>query len=93
MRNPCRKLTGWWNREGERAKAKGGLQLFWFALTNGLLWTLFMVTALGLFDYFDGGKSFIEGMRRHFLMYFVIGMLTGLSSWKRMSKPGNGSRP
>ncbi|HEV7893946.1 MAG TPA: hypothetical protein VGP08_25245 [Pyrinomonadaceae bacterium] len=90
MINPCRKLTGWWEREGERAKAKGGLQLFWFALTNGLIWGLFMLVCLGLFDYLTGDTSVVKSIQSHFLVYFVIGMLVGFTTWKQLLKSGKG---
>lgn len=93
MRNPLCTCRDWWNREGERASAKGGLQLFWFSLTSGLVWAIFMVICLGLFDHFSSGKSVLASMQSHFLIYFVLGMVVGLSTWKKQAKPGKGCRP
>ena len=92
MRNPCREIKGWWEREGERAKAKGGWQFFWYSLTVGLLWGLFMVVWLTTFDYLDG--TYRPGsMQSRASMFFVFGMLFGLFVWIKGAASGKSRRP
>lgn len=80
MRNPLLKLREWWNREAERASAKGGWQLFWFSLTCGLIWSLLMLGWLTLTDLFSG--DYRRGiLQARASLFFVCGMVLGLILW------------
>lgn len=92
MRNPYRKLNDWLEREGERARAKGRLHFFWYSLTMGLLWGIFMVAWLTAFDYVDG--SYRPGLiQTRSSFFFAGGMLFGLFLWLKGAASGKRRRP
>jgi len=92
MRNPLLQCRDWWNREGERAGTKGGWQLFWFCLTCGLIWCLFMVGWLTLFDLLNGDYQPGTLQTRAF-MFFVCGMVFGLILWVWLKATGKTHPP
>jgi threonine/homoserine/homoserine lactone efflux protein len=90
MRNPLRTCIDLWEREGKRAKAKGGWQLFWFSLTCGLIWSIFMVGWLTLTDYLSDGAVSPRRIQNYASFFFVGGMVVGLLLW--VSRRASGKR-
>lgn len=91
MRNPFTTYREWWNREAERASAKGGWQLFWFSLTCGLMWGLFMVGWLTLANLLDGDYK-PETLQNRSYLFFVCGMALGLILWVWQKATGKSPR-
>jgi hypothetical protein len=92
MKNPCRALKEWRRRGLERARAKGGLHVFWFYLSMGLVWSVFMVAVFTALDFYDQGPLDAEDFQSRALIYFVGGLLFGLVMWVLEEMPGTGRR-
>lgn len=88
MKNPLRSYQNWRQQELERARAKGGFRLFWFYMSMGLLWSLFMVGAFTLIEYFDEGALDARSFQRHAATYFVGGLFFGFIMWVTQETPG-----
>jgi ABC-type Fe3+ transport system permease subunit len=92
MKSPLRIYTDWWEREEERAKAKGGWQLLWHSLTGGLIWAIFMVALFTLADYYlmsDRHRT-SDWFQSRAHTYFIIGMAVGLFAWIKHVAFGKG---
>lgn len=90
MKNPYRALKDWRRRGLERARAKGGPHVFWFYLSLGLAWSLFMVAVFTALDYYVGRPFNSEYFQTRTLIYFVGGLLFGLVMWVLEETPGTG---
>jgi hypothetical protein len=96
MKNPCCTFRDWRQRELERARARGGLHLFWFYMSMGLAWGLVMCVAVTLLEYHDEGALDAGRLQRHAAIYFVGGLLYGLILWVTQERRGAalpGQRP
>lgn len=80
MRNPLRTCKGLWEREGERAKAKGGWRYFWYCLTTGLLGGIWIAAWATIF-YYLGSNHNSEIERPHFSVFLAYGVAIGLFTW------------
>ncbi|MFL6255194.1 MAG: hypothetical protein ACJ74T_09225 [Pyrinomonadaceae bacterium] len=92
MKNPCRTLKDWRRRGLERARAKGSLHVFWFYLSMGLAWSVFMVAVFTALDFYDERSFNPEHFQTQTLIYFVGGLLFGLVVWVLEEMPGTGRR-
>ena len=91
MKNQCRALKEWRRRELERARARGGVRLFWFYMSMGLVWSLFMFGSTLLVDfYYKHGVFDSEDLQARAVIYFVGGLLFGLCMWVVQETPGAG---
>jgi hypothetical protein len=90
MRKHCRALSEWRRRELARARARGGVHLFWFYMSVGLVWSLSMFGSTLLVD-FDYERAFdAEDSQARALIYFVGGLLFGLCAWVLQDTSGAG---
>jgi hypothetical protein len=92
MKNPLWAYGDWRQRELERARAKGGFSLFWFYMSMGVVWSLFMVGSLTIFEYLSEGALDAGRLQRHAATYFVGGLIFGLITWV-MEEPPRVRRP
>jgi hypothetical protein len=88
VKNPLRSYKEWRQRELERARVKGGFRLFWFYMSMGLVWSLFMVGAMTLLELFDEGGLDAGSFQRHATIYFVGGLVFGLVMWVTQEPSG-----
>ena len=77
-------------REMERARAKSGWHVFWFYLSIGLAWGMFMLAANALLEVFYEGSLDTRLLQRIAGIYFVGGVIYGLIMWVMQEVPGAG---
>jgi len=92
MGNPFRALKDWRQRALERARTRGALHVFWFYLSMGLVWSLFMFCSTFIVDLYYKHASDFENVQARALIYFVGGLLFGLIMWVVQEAPGTGQR-
>ena len=85
-----RALREWRRRELERARARGGVYLFWFYMSLGLVWSLSMFGSTLLVDSYYRRAFDAEDLQTRALIYFVGGLLFGLCMWVAQETPGAG---
>ena len=91
MKNRLRALGDGRRRALERARARGGVHLFWFYMSLGLVWSLFMFGSTLLVDLFVNGRALdSEDVQGRALIYFVGGLLFGLFMWTIQETRGAG---
>ena len=90
MRNELRALKEWRQRKLESARARGGVHLFWFYMSLGLVWSLFMFGSTLLVDIHYRRAFDSEDLQMRALIYFVGGLLFGLCMWIVRETPGAG---
>ena len=92
MRNELRALREWRRQALERARARGGVHLFWFYMSMGLVWSLFVSGSTFLVDFYYG-RAFDSGdVQTRALVYFVGGLIFGLVMWVTQETPGANRR-
>jgi hypothetical protein len=92
MQNPYRALRDWPPRRLARARGRGGLHVFWFYMSFGLLWGLFMFGLPLLLEFCSGGALDPEGVQAGALVYFAGALLIGLVMWATQEVPRAGRR-
>ena len=92
MKNPFYAFGNWRRRALERARARGGLHLFWFYMSLGLAWSLFVSGSIFLVDLYHGRASGSGDVQARALIYFAGGLLFGLVMWLLQETPGTGRR-
>ncbi|HEX7313395.1 MAG TPA: hypothetical protein VF297_05715 [Pyrinomonadaceae bacterium] len=90
MRNELRALSDWRRRALERARARGGVHLFWFYMSLGLAWSLLMFGSTLLVDIYYRRAFDAEDLQTRALIYFVGGLLFGLGIWVVRETTGAG---
>jgi hypothetical protein len=92
MKKQCWALREWRRQRLEQARARGGLHLFWFYMSMGLVWSLFMFCSTFLVDFYYKRAFDSEDVQARAFIYFVGGLLFGLVMWTIQETPGAGRR-
>ena len=92
MRNPFRALLEWRRREMERVDALGGWRLFWYYMTLGLLWSLWMFAGTTAIDLLTGDTPRYLSLQDRMTINFGGGMLFGFVTWL-IHTPRRAGRP
>jgi hypothetical protein len=71
----------WGRRRLDRARVKGGWHVFWFYMSLGLVWGMFLLATISLVEYFYDGTLDAKSFQRNAGIYFVAGLLYGLLMW------------
>lgn len=91
MKKHCRALGDWQRRALERARVRGGVHLFRFYMSMGLVWSLFTFGSTVLVDCYYRHRAFDSGdLQARAVSYFVGGLLFGLCMWLVQETPGAG---
>jgi hypothetical protein len=92
MRNPLRTCKDLWEREGMRAKAKGGWRYFWYCLTTGLLGGIWLAAWAAIFGYL-GSNHNSEIDQINTSTFLAYGVALGLLTWFMLARLGKSGRP
>ena len=90
MTNPLRTYISWRRRQEERARDKGGLRLFWFYMTMGLVWSLLLTAFTALMNYYHVGALRPDDLKTRAFICFGGGLFFGLFMW--LMREGAGHR-
>ena len=88
MKNAYRTLRDWPPRGLARAEGRGGPHVFWFHMSVGLVWALFMFGLTLLINLCSTGALDEEGVRSSMAVYYPGGLLIGLVMWATRQSPG-----
>jgi hypothetical protein len=92
MENPFRTFISWRRRDLERARHEGGVRLFWFYMTMGLVWGLLMTALAAVMNYYHKGALVPDDMWNRAFVCFGGGLFFGLFMWLMNEVPGAGRR-
>lgn len=92
MRNPFCAFIDWRQQQLAQARDKGGLHLFWFYITLGLVWSLFMTAMAAALDFYHNGALGSDTFHDRATTFFGGGIVYGLLMWTMRKVTGSGRR-